>query len=250
MLARRASRRSAPPGRPPRSQEAAAVRDAFGGAQVEVDARVDAAVAEVAVERAPVAVAVDRAPGTRAGSRRALGGDADVLPAGPAELVAGSAGGGAPAPPRGWPTRASRRPGRCRSAWTGGSGSSCSAAMSCLACASASSRVSPPNSTSSQPPPSGRSAMPSGRRGASRGAGHDRVVEPFQADGPGGEHLGRRGRPARGDVGVAQHQRAPAPAGCPPGAASASSTITQVPSLPTSARATSKPFSGSSWSRL
>ena len=71
-----------------------------GGVEVEVDAGVHAALAEVAVERAVVAVLSSSAR-SRAGSRRARsGGTARVLPALPGVGLAGDVGGGAEARPR------------------------------------------------------------------------------------------------------------------------------------------------------
>ena len=93
-----------------------------------------------------------------------------------------------------------------------------SASISAWALSSASSLVSPPNSTSSQPPPVGQQRDVLGMDVLLLHVLDEDVVEPFQADRPGFEDL--RDVVARAvDVGVAEHQQRPGPAGWGPGAA-------------------------------
>ncbi len=115
--------------------EPAIGRDALGGLQVEVDARVHAALAEVAVERPGVAVlghqrraaGADTRRGARAGRRR--------LPSPPSSWLHRARRRWRRAPTRARPTRAVSRPGRGRAASParpGGGGAAPSAARPAL----------------------------------------------------------------------------------------------------------------------
>ena len=134
-----------------------------GGAQVEVDARVHAAVAEVAVERAGVVVACrGGARNSRRYVAQPLGRHRGVFPALPrVALLAGHARGRAEA-------RFAHEPqvlllvSSSNSFIDGACGRVASRAMSARALASDSALSSPPNSTISQPLPSGSSSVSSG----------------------------------------------------------------------------------------
>ena len=210
--------------------------------------RVDAALAEVAVERAVVAVAVEAACAGRAGSRRA----ARAAPPSP------------PSPPR-CPARPGTRAvaprpdsrtfqivlllvaGRRTASSTARAGACCSASISALrlrvglvlACRR---RTRPAASRC----PSGSSSTSRGWMPLPRHVVDEPVVDPLEAD------RARTARTSRHVVGRPRRRpgsRAPAasaPAGSCTRRSVASSTVTQVPSVPTSARATLKPFSGSS----
>ena len=115
-------------------------------------------------------------------------------------------------------------------------------------CARLPPRCRPPNSTISQPCPSGSTLRSSACRCLILYAVDQRVVDAFEADrlvlqdarhGVGGRKMSGKPMMAStrsGGLGIRSSV--------------ASSTVTQVPSVPTSARATLKPFSGSSWSRF
>ena len=77
--------------------EAAVLRDAFGGLEVEGDAQVDAALAEVAVHRRAIAVALDEREELAQIRAEKLGRDGGVFPAFAAVLLAGNEDAGAEA---------------------------------------------------------------------------------------------------------------------------------------------------------
>ena len=169
--------------------------DALVRLQVEVDPGVDAALAEVAVERAVVADTSGGACGGRGGRARPARAARPSLPSPPRRPSRRGSGRSRPGPTRGPSRGAPPRPRRRRASSTAARLAFLSRSISSRALSSDSSLLSPPNSTSSQPPPSGSSVMSCGWMPFFFMSVDEDVVEPLQAGRLELEDLARRGRP-------------------------------------------------------
>ena len=151
--------------------------------QVEVHARVDAGVAEVAVERAVVAEVVHHLAQVAKIGAEFFGRDRGVFPAFPVQRFAGNMRSDAEAGFANIPDALGLLAGVQRACSAESALRSSAVDQASGACDSASDRVAPPNSTISHPPPSGSRASPSELTPLRAVVVDQKVVKAFEANG-------------------------------------------------------------------